>query len=185
MGRNSKVALALFLTFIFGVAIGGIITKANPSFAEHVYSILRRLLGGGKLPQGFSLFKFIFLNNTRVAIIIAFSGIIFGILPFLVLLFNGVIVGVVTTYAIIRGASVEKVLLSIIPHGIVEIPAFIIAGVGGINWFLEVVRGEGDFGNRLRRGFYIMLKFLGWSILLLFIAALIEAFITPKIAGIH
>ena len=184
MSRNLKLFIILLGVFIFGTLIGWIVGLLDPNLAEHAYMVLRKLLGGNNLPEGFELFILIFLNNVRVATIIAFGGIILGIVPFLVLLFNGIVVGIVISYTASRGVPGSKILLSIIPHGIVEIPAFIIAGIGGINWFLEVVKGEGELENRFKRGFKIMLRFLILAISLLFIAALIEAFITPKLAGI-
>ncbi|CAB49468.1 stage II sporulation protein M [Pyrococcus abyssi] len=185
MRRNSTIFILLLVTFIVGTLIGWGIAKVNPELAKNTYMILRRILGGGELPQGFKLFMLIFLNNTRVAVLVAFGALLFGIIPFLVLLLNGMIVGLVVGHVMIsEEVPFSKVLLSILPHGVVEIPAFAVAGVGGINWFLELIHGEGNFGERFRRGFRKMLKFLILSVVLLFIAALIEAFITPRLIGL-
>ncbi|AFK23085.1 stage II sporulation protein M [Pyrococcus sp. ST04] len=184
MGRKVKIFLALLLTFFMGVLLGTGVARSNPLIAQEFFKFIKKLLGGGELPQGFRLFLMIFLNNTRVAVIMTFGGLIFGVVPFLIMLFNGYVVGVVASYVAHTGKSLSTIILSLVPHGIVEIPALLIAGVGGVSWFLEIVHGEGEIQDRFKRGLKEALKLLAVSIFLLFIAALIEAFITPKIAGI-
>ncbi|ASJ16373.1 sporulation protein [Thermococcus chitonophagus] len=184
MRRKLKLFGLLIGIFSLGIIIGVGVAKSNPSAAEYLFKFLRKVLGGGELPTGFKLFLLIFLNNTRVALIMAFGGLIFGVLPLMIMFFNGAVVGMVTYHVYSAGEPIRKVLLSIIPHGVLEIPALTIAGVGGINWFLELVTGEGDLQKRFRKGFKEMLKLLLVAVFLLFVAALVEAFITPKIAGI-
>ncbi|WP_048058151.1 stage II sporulation protein M [Pyrococcus yayanosii] len=185
MSRSAKLLLALLGTFMVGAVVGVMVARANPEFADSVVEGIRRLLGGGsKLPDGFELFLMIFLNNARVAAIMAFGGIAFGIVPFAVLLFNGMIVGIVVQHVIGTGEPLGKVLLTIVPHGVIEIPAFAIAGLGGLEWFLEVVEGKGKMEKRMKRGLKKMLRRLALSIALLFVAALVEAFVTPELAGV-
>ncbi|MFA4700813.1 stage II sporulation protein M [Pyrococcus kukulkanii] len=184
MGRKLKLFTFLLVTFFLGVFLGVTVAKMDPSVAEYLFKFLRKVLGEGELPTGFRLFLLIFLNNTRVAVIMAFGGLVFGILPPLILLFNGAVVGIVGYHVSSMGEPLRKVILAIVPHGILEVPALVIAGVGGMNWFAELAFGEGNFSERFKRGFKEMLKLLFMAILLLFVAALVEAFITPKIAGI-
>lgn len=185
--RRSRIFEALLGMFLMGVAFGIIFTVLNPQFAERMFENLRTLLGqkiGKVSADPFATFLLIFSNNTRVAIIAALGGFLFGIVPVGILFFNGFVVGIVMEYMYIKGTSLLKLILSIVPHGIVEIPAFAVAGVGGIEWYLEIVRGEGTVGERFRRGFGISLKMLAISIGMLLVAALIEAYITPRIAGL-
>ncbi|AHF80271.1 stage II sporulation protein M [Thermococcus paralvinellae] len=183
--NKSRIFLALLGTFLIGVSLGIVFTVLNLQFAENLFSNLKQLFGGklDGVQDSFSLFKLIFLNNTRVAILAAFGGVLFGVVPLGILFFNGFLVGIVVEYSYLQGESLTKILLSILPHGIVEIPAFAIAGLGGIEWYLEIIKGEGTVGGRFIKGFKIAMKMLGIAIFLLLIAAFIEAYITPSLAG--
>ncbi|MCD6558879.1 MAG: stage II sporulation protein M [Palaeococcus sp.] len=185
--RRSRIFEALLGVFLIGVALGIVFTVLNPQFAERMFENLRTLLGqkiGQAGEDPFTTFLLIFSNNTRVAIIAALGGFLFGIVPMGILFFNGFVVGIVMEYMYLKGTSLLKLILSIVPHGIVEIPAFAVAGVGGIEWYLEIAKGEGTIGERFKRGFGTSLKMLAISIGMLLVAAFIEAYITPKIAGL-
>lgn len=183
--NKSKIFLALLGTFLIGVSLGIVFTVLNPQFAENLFSNLKQVFSGklDGVQDRFSLFKLIFLNNTRVAILAAFGGVLFGVVPLGILFFNGFLVGIVVEYSYLQDKSLTKILLSILPHGVVEIPAFAIAGLGGIEWYLEIIKGEGTVGERFRKGFGIAMKMLSMAIFLLLIAAFIEAYITPSLAG--
>ena len=136
-------------------------------------------------PEPFENFQRIFLNNIVVASLITASGIFFGIGPVFFISLNGFIVGIVAGVAYSTGkAPADRILLALLPHGVVEIPAIITAGVGGILWYKEIVAGEGRAGERFKNGAVKALKLLALSVLLLLIAAVIEAYITPEVAGI-
>ncbi|ALM75000.1 stage II sporulation protein M [Thermococcus barophilus] len=182
---NKKILLALLGTFLIGVSLGVVFTVLNPQFAENLFLNLKQIFSDklNGVPDSFALFKLIFLNNTRVAILAAFGGVLFGVVPLGILFFNGFLVGIVVEYSYLQGESLTKILLSILPHGIVEIPAFAIAGLGGIEWYLEIIKGEGTLGDRFRRGFRTAMRMLGIAVFLLLIAALIEAYVTPSLAG--
>lgn len=181
-----KIFGALMGVFLIGVAFGILATLARPEMAESLFENLRQILGrgGNSLDEPFGMFTFIFLNNTRVALLCALGGFLFGLVPIGVLFFNGFIVGVVVEHSYLNGVALSTLLLSIVPHGIIEIPAFGVAGLGGIKWYLEIVRGEGEMGERFRRGFFNAMKFFALSVVMLLLAAFVEAYITPKIAGI-
>ncbi|AAL81757.1 sporulation protein [Pyrococcus furiosus DSM 3638] len=181
-----KVFVILISVFLFGTFVGALIGYYNPKVSEEAVRGIKEILGGGNnflLNSPFKMFVFIFLNNTRVAILSALLGIAFGIVPLLIMFFNGLVVGVVVVH-VSRSLPITKVLLSIVPHGIIEIPALALAGTAGILWFSEILHGKGSFGARVQIGFKKMLRILGISIVLLLIAAFIEAFITPKLAGL-
>jgi len=183
--NKSKIFLALLGAFLIGVSLGVVFTVLKPQFAENLFSNLKQLFGNklDGLQDNFSLFKLIFLNNTRVAILATFGGVLFGVVPLGILFFNGFLVGIVVEYSYLQGENLIKILLSIVPHGVVEIPAFAIAGLGGIEWYLEIIKGEGTVGERFIKGFKIAMKMLGVAIFLLLIAAFIEAYITPSLVG--
>lgn len=70
-------------------------------------------------------------HNTRVGIFALALGMTFGIGTIIVLFYNGVILGAVCFDYVMAG---ETVFLAgwLLPHGVVEIPAFLIAGQAGI-----------------------------------------------------
>lgn len=84
---------------------------------------LKRQISSGQVTLTYNS---IFLNNISSVFRMYIGGLFFGILPFISLVFNGLLVG----YFIGRG-PVLIVLLYIVPHGIFEIPAIIIASAAG------------------------------------------------------
>ncbi|WP_461865593.1 stage II sporulation protein M [Thermococcus sp.] len=170
--------------FLLSAFIGLFAAFESPQMAMNVVHKIAASFGIPS-PDPLQNFQKIFLNNIVVASLITISGIFFGLGPLFFISFNGFIVGLVAGFAYSTGkASADRVLLALLPHGIVEIPAVILAGVGGILWYKEISTGDGRAGERFKSGAVKALKLLSVSVLLLFIAAIIEAYITPRIAGI-
>jgi uncharacterized membrane protein SpoIIM required for sporulation len=77
-------------------------------------------------------------------------------------------------------------LALVAPHGVIEIPVLVVTwGLGlhlaGVGW--RAVRGETDaasVADRLRETAHV----LGGAAVLLVVAALVEAFLTPEIAAL-
>lgn len=70
-------------------------------------------------------------HNTKVSIFVMASGITWGIGTIILLFYNGVILGAVALDYILAGQS--KFLLAwLSPHGIIEIPAVLLAGQAGL-----------------------------------------------------
>ena len=99
----------------------------------------------GHKAQGTS---FYFTHNTKVAVTTFALGITWGIGPILILFANGVLLGAVVLDYIMAG---ETVFLMgwLMPHGVVEIPAILIAGQAGlvlgyalIGWGSRAALGE-------------------------------------------
>ena len=82
----------------------------------------------GHKAQGTS---FYFTHNTKVAVTTFAFGITWGIGPILILFANGVMLGAVVLDYIVAG---ETVFLMgwLMPHGVIEIPAILIAGQAGL-----------------------------------------------------
>jgi stage II sporulation protein M len=76
-------------------------------------------------------------------------------------------------------------LVSILPHGIFEIPAFIMAEAAALSFGLAVmktlfnVRKRNVLGSTFRQG----MKYMLIATLLLIPAAIIETYVTPLVAG--
>jgi stage II sporulation protein M len=125
----------------------------------------------------------IFQNNLRALLIIIFGGAFFGLIPFFAVIYNGLIVGIVFAMNLYQGNPVALFIASMLPHGLVEIPAIIAASAFGLKTGLNIIFPRGIkrwelFQENLKKS----VLSLGLLVPLIFIAAGIEAIITPKIA---
>ena len=131
----------------------------------------------------FLIFLFIFLNNAIKGFLIILLGSFFGIIPAFFVFINGELLGQVLGISVFA-AGPGKVLLGILPHGILEIPAIILSAGYGL-WIgykaYRAVRYREPFKKYL---FWAIKKFLHVMLPLFFVAALIEAFITPYVISL-
>lgn len=186
LGKKSSRRIFIMLLSVFlGLAfIGYVFAVGNPDAAVNITQKIGEEIGPVS-DSDFKNFVMIFTNNSMVAAFMVLSGLLFGLGPWFIMAFNGFIVGVVVRAVQLTGnISATQILLGLIPHGIVEIPALAIAGTAGIMWYQEIVHGEGEIGGRFKIGALRALKLFGISVLLLIVAAFIEAYVTPSIAGI-
>lgn len=124
----------------------------------------------------------LFLHNWLVSIAAAMSGIGFAFPSFEIILFNGFILGILSPLV----PTLTMLLAVILPHGIIEIPAFLLAGSVGIKLGYAALKTRTQPGPEsseylstvLRQAVYIV---IGLAPLFL-IAGLIEAGLTPVIA---
>ena len=179
-----RFVAGLLLIFLAASFFGYAYSLHNP---ENTLQIVKKLAEhiGSPPSSDFHTFLKIFTNNTMVAVLSMISGLLFGIGPWLIMAFNGFIAGVVVGFVTETGKySFTQTLLGLLPHGVIEIPALAIAGAAGIIWYREIVKGDGNGAERFKRGMKKALMMLALSVLLLFIAALIETYVTPKVSGI-
>ena len=194
-----KFILAAVLVFVFATFSGYFSTQSSPSEMEAVLEKLREMLGPVAEMPLFGQFLFVVLNNGITAFLAVVLGIIFGIFPFLVLLSNGTILGVVAYFAKTE-LSWSTVFALTLPHGIIEIPVIILAcAVGfklGKTAFDKVFKnrarkaGEGEEEDKVlfaKQGSVIaelnitLNFFLKFLFPLLVLAAAIEIFITSQL----
>ncbi|NOZ77518.1 MAG: stage II sporulation protein M [Euryarchaeota archaeon] len=171
-------------TFFLGFLVGLAVAKLGGGFYP-VVGLKYHLSGLG---EGFSR---ILLNNLAAAVATAFGPVMamrmFGIrskddsvglaflymIPILILFVNGAATG----YFI--GLLVQKkplldVLLSILPHGIFEVPAIVLAGAVGLKNIDDI-----EAGTIQGRAPFVLVIFL------LLAGAGVEASITPRLAGVE
>jgi uncharacterized membrane protein SpoIIM required for sporulation len=118
-------------------------------------------------------------HNTKVSILTLALGMTWGVGTILMLFYNGVILGAVAVDYIQAGQT--KFLLGwLMPHGVVEIPAILIAGQAGLMLALALIgRGSrSSLKSRLREisGDIVTLIF-GVGLLLVW-AGFVEAFLS-------
>lgn len=118
-------------------------------------------------------------NNTKVAILTMVTGFLWGIFTFILLFYNGIIMGVVIFDYLADG---QGIFLAgwLLPHGSVEIPAILIGGQAG----LVIARTMFGWGTnlRLRQRFARirgdLLTLIGGAALLLVWAGIVESFLS-------
>ncbi|WII37079.1 stage II sporulation protein M [Paenibacillus thiaminolyticus] len=134
--------------------------------------------------QELSFFVFIFYNNAIKAVLIMFAGFLFGLLPAFFLVVNGMVIGFLLRMMDLMGQNItEMVFKGLLPHGILEIPAILIAAAYGLKFGVLVMQKL--FGSKLRRSNISLIEWAKrtgagavWVTVVLLIAALIESTVT-------
>jgi stage II sporulation protein M len=172
----------LLVTFVFAVAVllGVLFSRG---MAAEIMQQIRELLQPLGPANDLSplLLLIIFINNAVKALGVVLLGIIFGLPPLLFIVLNGLIIGGVSSMiASLKGW--EYTVASLAPHGIIEIPAVLLAGAVGVMVGAESLKWlskrESQVKLQLRAGLRICVR---WILPGLAIAALIEAFVTPLV----
>jgi stage II sporulation protein M len=166
--KESQKYIIMSTIFFF---IFSIIGFTFPIFKEEIFNLIAEILA---MFEGLNIFQtiaLIFFNNARASLISILLGTLFGILPLIIVLTNGYIIGFVVRLVTEESSFIETWRL--LPHGIFEIPAILISiGLGlriGINLFTKT--GKKDFFNNLNKSLKVFIIFI---VPLLIIAAIIE-----------
>ena len=163
---GNAILIALIL-FIGGIIIG----LMRPSWFDGDLSLLKGIAKQLHGKSQYAIVGTIFLRNSLSAVLSVLLGPLFGIVPVLGALVNGLLVGLTFTY--ISDADKTRALLQLFPHGIFELPAMFMAwGLGiwqGI-WFLQQ-KVKPSFRQRRSHSFRILFIVI---IPFLLIAAVIE-----------
>ena len=127
----------------------------------------------------------IFVNNVEVSMLMLFGGLLFGIAPVLAVMANGVLVGYVIRLATTKThlSAVVVIAAGILPHGLFEIPAYLLATALGMRLGGLVVRsllGKAK-GPAWRSAGRDIAPTVAWVVGLLFVAAWIESGVTPDL----
>ena len=136
--------------------------------------------------SSFQLFQRIFFNNARVVFLSIFLGFAFGLFSIFTAFGNGLVIGLVSHYAVQKN-SAGFFILGVAPHGIIELPV-ILAGAG-LGLFMGVRTTKFLLGflsfDRFEKSF-ISLTWIFFLIAvpLLFTAAVIEVYVTLPLLGI-
>jgi stage II sporulation protein M len=127
----------------------------------------------------------IFFNNVIKTLLVIVLGTLFGAITVLFLVVNGAALGIVF-YLSIQSRGLWPSLLVLLPHGVLELPAVLLgASIGlmlgrhSLNRLLG--KAQTSFGTELAQALNF---FLAVIIPLLLLAAFVEAFVTPALAGL-
>lgn len=169
--------------FIIGIGAGMVISATMPDgigelFSEELSSLEE--IGTILRPFQPATAVFIFLKNVLA---LAFSFIfspVLCLLPILALLLNGSLISFVAVI-VAQEESIGFLLAGLLPHGIFEIPAFIIGEAAALSFGVATIIALFSRGRRnlLVPVFKENLRYLMLAIILLVPAAIIETFVTP------
>src|SRR5512134_3770535 len=117
--------------FAVGVLAGMIAIVWLPDVAAGVERSIAEFvqLGHGLGPAG--LFAFIVINNVVKAAMMMYLGIVFGLIPIFFLVSNGMVLSVAVAL-ILDEAGALVAVAGLMPHGIIEISAVLMAAAAGL-----------------------------------------------------
>jgi uncharacterized membrane protein SpoIIM required for sporulation len=126
----------------------------------------------------------IFTNNIKVTFGAVAGGIAFGLLTAGVLIFNGVMVGVVSGVGAAAGNGSVLVEL-LVPHGVLELSCIVVAGAAGLRmgWAL-VDPGRRPRGQALASESRAAVEVVLGTAVWLVVAGLTEGLVTPLGIGV-
>lgn len=184
----SNYILAATLIFLIGGVLGWIGTGALQEIMIQQISGIKEI--SEQLQQGdnvqWNFFTFIFWNNATKAVLVIFAGALAGVIPIIFLLINGGVLGFLLHLSWQQNVSMYDVVVKgLLPHGIIEIPAIIIACAFGLKFGVVIIKSLGQVNRSTRTRTINLRTFMRqtgtaavWIVILLFIAAIIESTIT-------
>lgn len=178
--RNLILATGVFfVSLVVGALVG---QNTIEELMRQFGAVLEPLASTGNL--SLLLVLLIFVNNAVKALGLVLLGILLGLPPLLFIGLNGFILGGL-------GSALESVegwtyvVASLVPHGVVEIPAILLAAALGLTVGMESLKWLARRESRVKPQLSHCLRvYLRWVLPGLAIAAIIEVFVTPLLIGL-
>ena len=175
-----KPLIFLAILFVFSAWLGFYSGRVHPTEAKELLEKLSQDLGTLKNINAVAMFLFIFANNTIKSFAMALLGTFFGIVPALFIVVNGLLIGIMSS-VVVANRGAEFLFVGTAPHGILEIPAFLIAGAYGMRLGRKYYRSL-RYGDPFKPLFsHVFRKMLKIVLPLLVAASFIETFITTAL----
>lgn len=172
------------LLFLLSAAIGYVVAIMHPEMAMQSLEELEGLVDLLKNLSPIEIMFLIFLNNSIKSLFILVLGVFFGVVPLLFIAYNGYFLGIFS-HKILMEQSLLYLAGGLLPHGIIEIPMVVISAAVGIRLGLKVIAAFKGESVSLKEEMLTGIKFFFyWVMPLLFIAAVVETFITSAIIGV-
>jgi len=172
------------LSFALSAALGYYVAGADPDFAALQTKGLEELIEMILDQPPLVIMLIIFAKNLMTSTMAMLFGLGLGILPLLAATTNGFLLGIVA-YGAIEKAGAVMLMAGILPHGIIELPVVLVSiAVGfrlGYLFTLALAKEKVDLGAEVRQAFRLLIRYITP---LLFLAAAIETFITPKVISV-
>lgn len=193
--RPQIVIASLFLVggVIMGILLQGSFQGLFQSYFEELSQVADKI---DSMPM-YQQTVFIFGNNSGVAVLsgifAAFFPLVGALFPPFVMGLNGLIIGLAPG---VYGLSWSHFLVAILPHGILEIPALVLASAVGLKLNISILkagigylfppqgmsRGE-TFLREIKPGWF-SLKLFAVIIPMLVVAAIIEIYVSTQIVEV-
>lgn len=171
--------------FMLAVVIGGLAFFIKPDLILSIAGIFDSKFGPDP-GQNLEFSRQLFVQNTEACILALIGGILFAVIPSLIVFLNGFIIGFIVLAILAAPGhpfqNIAIVILGLAPHGIFELPAFFLSATIGTRLGIEWLQSANK-GRRLavlKDNLIRVLKIIPVLILLLAIAALIEVFVSGK-----
>ncbi len=161
----------------------GLINKAIP---ETIVAYFSRMLENSNVlsDDGAINLLALFGNNLRATLV----SVLYGFIPFIYLTalalgMNALILGVLAAYYINNGTSLAIYFAGIVPHGIFELPALLLAFAMGLMLCKRITQ----FVQKNAKGMMVPLlkncarAYLMHVLPLLTVAAVVEVYVTPRV----
>ncbi len=179
-----KYVLIVTDIFILSLIVGLLVSIKNPGLSENYLETFKESFGWIKTLSPLAIMLLIFLNNALKSMLALVLGVGLGIIPILFVAGNGIILGMLA-HVISRQLGTLFVIAALLPHGIIEVPMVLIsAGIGlrlGHTMYPSLMGMKTDIKKELREGIGFYMRVI---LPLLFVAAMIETFVTPLIASL-
>lgn len=169
--------------FILGLLLGAWFALNLPEDTVEFFSdelAYFEELGVGMEPGTFIMFFFILVKNIGALVVTFALGPVLCLVPAASLLLNGALISLVGVL-VAREESVGYVLAGLLPHGIIEIPAYIIGQAVAISMGFTLIAAIFSARKRLQLlpVFKTNARYMIIALILLVPAAAIETFLTP------
>ena len=175
---NYTISLAVFfaLSAFFGIYAAYTEPEETTKLFEQIMAEYSGLENMGPV----TLFLLIFFNNIIITFMVMMLGIFFAITPIFFVWVNGFIFGLATPI-LSNNLGIITVILGILPHGIIEIPAALLSAGYGM-WLgrcgYRALRYKEPLFPSIKKAYRGYVQYI---LPLFFIAAFIEAFFTKFI----
>lgn len=127
--KSSKKYFLIVITIMIIMALIGFFLPAPEFISSEIMKVLEELVVKTQDMSQLEIITFIIANNVQTSLFGLIFGLILGIFPIITAVVNGYLLGFVSSMSVsLEGTSS---LLKLLPHGIFELPAVIIAlGLG-------------------------------------------------------
>jgi stage II sporulation protein M len=153
----------LLMSFTLGTLTGARMVRSVP--AGSVYT------GAAEIPAPSRLFLQIAARNTTVFVLLLTGVATAGVTAGIVLALNGLLLGMLVGTALSTGRDALVLATLLVPHGVIEMGAFVVAGAAGLRGW-RIARRALQTGDP---GLWQELAMLGRPVAFGFIALLVAA----------
>ncbi len=184
MSEFSRYAMVTIFIFLASCAAGVMVSSGDPGAGEQLLGLFREAIVGEILDSAPSVLALkLFVNNLQACTFMFLGGASLGLLTAFIILANGVVIGAVAEL-VRQQQGLVFVAAALAPHGIFEIPSFLIAGGLGFLLGQELIAEWHGRGDAAAGALPLARLFLRVVVPLLAVAAIVEAFITPAVLSV-